>query len=179
MLSSRRLLAADQTASERARKKKGKFPKVVRRGGKISLLATGKCGCREVRVYPTECGEQGFRDPSKNGSRKYLVLKVFFFFLGSEHFGTRPFLSPSPSGIRLYFVRPHFPSPNFGPGSKRPFALVQNEVALVQNRVWMVQKTRGKLFYLQLRLFTSSPLRPLLDALSHCKQKSSNCKQKS
>ena len=20
-------------------------------------LATGKCGCREVRVYPTECGE--------------------------------------------------------------------------------------------------------------------------
>ena len=28
-----------------------------------------------------------------------------------EHFGTRPFQSPSPSGIRLYFVRPHFPSP--------------------------------------------------------------------
>ena len=42
------------------------------------------------------------------------------------------------------------------------------------------------LFYLQLKLlciqlsfFAYSPLRPLLDALSHCKQKSSNCKQKS
>ena len=32
--------------------------------------------------------------------------------MGREHFGTRPFLSPSLSGIRLYFVRPHFPSPN-------------------------------------------------------------------
>ena len=42
---------------------------------------------------------------------------------------------------------------------------------------------RGKLFYLQLELFclqlsffAYSPLRPLLEALSHCKQKSSNCK---
>ena len=41
----------------------------------------------------------------------------------------------------------------------------------------------GKLFYLQLELFclrlsffAYSPLRPFLDALSHCKQKSSNCK---
>ena len=41
----------------------------------------------------------------------------------------------------------------------------------------------GKLFYLQLelfclqlRFFAYSPLRPLLDALSRCKQKSSNCK---
>ena len=41
----------------------------------------------------------------------------------------------------------------------------------------------GKLFYLQLELFclqlsffAYSPLRPSLDALSHCKQKSSNCK---
>ena len=44
----------------------------------------------------------------------------------------------------------------------------------------------GKLFYLQLELFclqlsffAYSPLRPLLEALSHCKQKSSNCKQQS
>ena len=43
----------------------------------------------------------------------------------------------------------------------------------------------GKLFYLQLELFclqlsffAYSPLRPLLDTLSHCKQKSSNCKQR-
>ena len=45
---------------------------------------------------------------------------------------------------------------------------------------------RGKSFYLQLELFclqlsffAYSPLRPLLDALSHWKQKSSNCKSKS
>ena len=33
--------------------------------------------------------------------------------MGREHFGTDPFQSSSLSGIRLYFVRPHFPSPNF------------------------------------------------------------------
>ena len=45
---------------------------------------------------------------------------------------------------------------------------------------------RGKLFYLQLELFclqlsffAYSPLRRSLEALSHCKQESSNCKQKS
>ena len=45
------------------------------------------------------------------------------------------------------------------------------------------KKKRGKPFYLQLELFrlqlsffACSPLRPLLDALSHCKQKSSKCK---
>ena len=32
--------------------------------------------------------------------------------LGREHFGTRPCQSPSRFGIRLHFVRPHFPSPN-------------------------------------------------------------------
>ena len=44
-------------------------------------------------------------------------------------------------------------------------------------------KKSGKLFYLQLELFclqlsffAYSPLRPLLGALSHCEQKSSNCK---
>ena len=40
-----------------------------------NLLATGKYGCRKVRVYPAECGEQLGRDPSKNGSSKSLVLK--------------------------------------------------------------------------------------------------------
>ena len=45
------------------------------------------------------------------------------------------------------------------------------------------ERKRGKLFYLQLELFclqlsvfAYSPLRRLLDALSHCKQKSSKCK---
>ena len=40
-------------------------------------LATGKYGCTEVRVYPTECGEQLGTDPSKIGSSKSLVLKSF------------------------------------------------------------------------------------------------------
>ena len=44
--------------------------------------------------------------------------------------------------------------------------------------LWNFRKDRGKLFYLQLELFclqlsffAYSPLRPLLDALAHCKQK--------
>ena len=37
-------------------------------------LATGKCGCAEVRVYPAECGEQLGRVPSKIGSSKSLLL---------------------------------------------------------------------------------------------------------
>ena len=40
-------------------------------------LVTGKYGCRKVRVYPAECGEQLGRDPSKNGSSKSLVLTSF------------------------------------------------------------------------------------------------------
>ena len=68
----------------------------------------GRAKSAQVRVYPAECGKQLGRDPSKNGSSTSLVLRVF---LGREHFGTRPFQSPSLSGIRLYFVRPHFPSP--------------------------------------------------------------------
>ena len=50
----------------------------------------------------------------------------------------------------------------------------------------IVKLFMGELFYLQLGLFclqlsffAYSPLRPLLEALSHSKQKSSNCKQKS
>ena len=71
-------------------------------------LATGKYGCTEVRVHPAECGEQLGTDPSKIGSSKSLVLKSF---LGREHFGTLPCQSPSRFGIRLHFLRPHFPSP--------------------------------------------------------------------
>ena len=39
------------------------------------VLATGKYGCIEVRVYPAECGEQLGRDPSKIGSSESLVLR--------------------------------------------------------------------------------------------------------
>ena len=72
------------------------------------FLAAEKYGFRKVRLYPTECGEQLGRDPSKHGSSKSLVLKSFFF-PGREHFGTRPCLSPPHVGIPLYFVRPHSP----------------------------------------------------------------------
>ena len=36
----------------------------------------------------------------------------------------------------------------------------------------------SELFCLQLRIFAYSPLRPLLDALSHCKQKAPNVSKK-
>ena len=45
----------------------------------VLLLATGKYGCRKVRVYPAESGEQLGRDPSKNGTSKFLVLESFSF----------------------------------------------------------------------------------------------------
>ena len=64
-------------------------------------LATGKYGCREVRVYPTECGEQLGRDPSKNGSSKPLVSKGVFW--GGNTLGLvpscRPPTSPPPSNM--------------------------------------------------------------------------------
>ena len=78
-------------------------------------LATRQYACREVRMYPTECGQQLGRDPSRNWSFKSLVLKSF---LGREHFGTRPCWSPSPFGIVLF--TPPLPLPqlqrirNFG-----------------------------------------------------------------
>ena len=45
--------------------------------------------------------------------RKMGALNPLFYrgFLGRERFGTRPFQSPSLSGIRLCFVPPHFPPP--------------------------------------------------------------------
>ena len=49
------------------------------------LRLSGKYGCTEVRVYPTECGEQLGTDPWKIGSSKSLLLKTFS---GEEHFGT-------------------------------------------------------------------------------------------
>ena len=39
------------------------------------VFGKGKYGCRKVRVYPTECGEQFGRDPSKHGSSKSFVLE--------------------------------------------------------------------------------------------------------
>ena len=44
-------------------------------------LATGKYGCRKVRVYPTECGEQLGRDPKKIWE---LQISYFEEFSGVE-----------------------------------------------------------------------------------------------
>ena len=41
----------------------------------LQVLATGKYVCRKVRAYPAECSQQLGRDPSKNGSSKFLDLK--------------------------------------------------------------------------------------------------------
>ena len=80
--------------------------------GFINLfLGQGKYGCRKVRVYPTECGQQVGRGPSKNGNSKSLVLKTLF--IGGNTLGLVPSSSPSHFGIRLYFVRPQLPSPSF------------------------------------------------------------------
>ena len=57
----------------------------------------------EVRVYPTECGEQLRR------SLKSWELQIPCF---AEFFWNHPCQSPSPFGMRLHFLRPHFPSPN-------------------------------------------------------------------
>ena len=55
-------------------------------------LATGKYGCTEVRVYPTECSKQLGRDPSKNGSSKSFVLKGGFW--GGNTLGFVPSCRP-------------------------------------------------------------------------------------
>ena len=70
-------------------------------------MATGKYGCREVRVYPTECGEQLGRDPSKNGKSKSLVLKGFFW--GGNTLGLVPSCRPHSLGYACTFYAPTSP----------------------------------------------------------------------
>ena len=77
--------------------KKQNYKKKLPNTAVSKKLVTGKYGCTEVRVDPAERGEQLGRDPSKKWE-----LQIPWF---------NPFLSPSLSGIRLYFLRPHFPSP--------------------------------------------------------------------
>ena len=90
--------------------KRGLSPRLLSPRRPLDFLATGKYGCRKVRVYPAECGEQLGRDPSKNGSSKSLVSQSFS---GEGTLWDSSCLLPSHFGIRLYFVRPHCPSPEF------------------------------------------------------------------
>ena len=52
----------------------------------LLLFDTRKYRCRNVRVYPAECGQEFGTDALKSGNSKSLVLKSF---LAREHFGTR------------------------------------------------------------------------------------------
>ena len=67
-------------------------------------LATGKYGCRKVRVYPTECGQQLGRSPSKLGSSKSLVFEEFF--LGEGTLGLFPASLPHTLGYTCTFTPP-------------------------------------------------------------------------
>ena len=67
----------------------------------------GQCGSMGVeRCIPRSAGEQLGRDPFKNGSSKSLVFESFP--RGRNSLGLVTL-----TGIRLYFVHPHFPCPNF------------------------------------------------------------------
>ena len=67
-----------------------------------SYLATGKYGCREVRVYPTECGEQLERDPSKK-----LQIPCFKeFFWGGNTSGLVPSCRPHSLGYAFTLYAP-------------------------------------------------------------------------
>ena len=75
-------------------------------------------GHGEVRVYKGTGVSRGVERTTWERSLKKWELQIpcfKAFFSGDRSLwesGTRPFQSPSLSGIRLYFVRPHFPSPN-------------------------------------------------------------------
>ena len=80
------------------------------------ILRVPKTGHGEVWVYrgtgkhPAECGANNLGEiPQRNWE---LQIPCFEEVSGGrEHFGTRPCQSPSRLGIRLHFLRPHFPSP--------------------------------------------------------------------
>ena len=119
-------LPRESRAAKREGFKRGGFPSEGSHESKIAVRQWGVNFCREtssretsrclagpsgkVRAYPMECGEQLGRNPSRKRELQIPCFKEFFF-LAREQFGTRPFLSPSLCGIRLYFVLPHFPSP--------------------------------------------------------------------
>ena len=74
------------------------------------LLAMGKYGCTEVRVYPAECGEQLRTDPSKIGSSKSLVLESFSGE-GIPKMGLVPASPPDTLGYACTFYAPTSPPP--------------------------------------------------------------------
>ena len=94
------------------------FRSPVKRGGlglRYCIHHSFCFGQGEVRVYKGTGVSRGVRRTTWERSLKNWELQTPCFeefFLGREHFGTRPCQSPSRFGIRLHFLRPHFPSPN-------------------------------------------------------------------
>ena len=68
----------------------------------------GSTGVQRYGCIPRSAANTLGEIPQKLGAPNPLFSRVF---LGKEHFGTRPCQSPSRFGIRLHFLRPHFPSP--------------------------------------------------------------------
>ena len=69
----------------------------------------GSTGVQKYGCIPRSAANNLGEIPQNMGAPNPLFLRVF---LGRAHFGIRPFHPPSLSGMRLHFVRPHFPSPN-------------------------------------------------------------------
>ena len=69
----------------------------------------GSTGVQRYGCIPQSAANNLGEFPQKLGAPNPLFWRVF---LGREHLGTRPCQSPSRFGIRLHFLRPHFPSPN-------------------------------------------------------------------
>ena len=92
------------------RKLRGKFG--AKFGEKFGTKIRMKYGCRKVRVYPTECGQQVGRDSLKNGSSKSLVLKTLF--IGGNTLGLVPSNLPHTLGYACTLYAPTSPHPNKG-----------------------------------------------------------------
>ena len=80
--------------------------------GGFQTLAKGKYGCTEVRVYPTECGEQLGTDPSKIGELQIPCFEEFFW--GGNTLGLVPASLPHALGYACTFYAPTSPSPKTG-----------------------------------------------------------------
>ena len=75
----------------------------------FSFEPRGSTGVQRYGCIPRSAANSLGEIPQKSGAPNPLFSSVL---LCREHFGTRPCQSPSRFGIRLHFLRPHFPSPN-------------------------------------------------------------------
>ena len=95
----------------------------------------------------------------------------FWPFLGAGFWGNirRPLVLPAP----LFYCYPICPFPRISLCSRNHCFVCRGQKTMKMGEAFYLQL---ELSCLQLSFFAYSPLRRLLDALSHCKQKSSKCK---